>query len=254
VIELARRSGLAAVAITDHDTLSGVAVAREAAAGSKLEIVSGVEISAEYGGKEFHLLGYLIRLDDTLLRVAMKRLSVHRAGRFWDMVERLRRCGVSLDKEELPPSTHAEVLGRRHLAEILVKTRRAGSVREAFVRYLGDGGHVAVPKIRLPVAEAIALVRGAGGVASWAHPSYDCERERLAELRDLGLGAIEVAYPGFRDARMRELRSLAAGLGLAITGGSDCHGPDQPGRAIGACSITSQELDVLKSRSHNNND
>jgi predicted metal-dependent phosphoesterase TrpH len=242
VVELARRSGLAAVAITDHDTLGGVTAARKAAAGSDLEIVPGVEISAEYRGKELHLLGYFIRLDDTLLRTALERLSMHRTCRFWEMVERLRRCGVSLVKEELPLPAHAEALGRRHLAEILVKTRRAGSIREAFARYLGDGGRVAVPKVRLPVAEAIALVRGAGGVASWAHPSYDCERECLAELRDVGLGAVEVAYPGLRDARMRELRSLAAELGLAVSGGSDCHGPDQPGRSIGACSITGQEL------------
>jgi predicted metal-dependent phosphoesterase TrpH len=105
-----------------------------------------------------------------------------------------------------------------------------------------------VPKVRLPVAEAIALVRGAAGVAAWAHPSYDCSRETLRELCSLGLGAIEVEYPGMRRARTRELRSLAVELDLAVTGGSDCHGPDQPHRAIGACSISAEELEKLRWR------
>ena len=115
-------------------------------------------------------------------------------------------------------------------------------MREAFSRYLGDNGRATVPKVRLPVAEAIALVRGAGGVASWAHPFYDCHRESLAELRDMGLGAVEVMYPGFSSARTNELRIWTDELGLAVTAGSDCHGPDQPRRTVGTCSVTADEL------------
>jgi predicted metal-dependent phosphoesterase TrpH len=246
VVDLARRSGLAAVAITDHDTLGGVAAAQAAAAGFNLEVIPGVEISAEYQGKEFHLLGYFFRLDDGPLLAALERLRAERTERFWDMVERLKQCGVSIEEDELPAPANGEALGRRHLAEILVRTRRAGSVREAFLRYLGDGGRVVTPKTRLPVADAIALVRGAGGVASWAHPSYDCERASLCELHGLGLQAVEAVYPGFRPSRTRELRSWAAALKMAVTGGSDCHGPDQPRRAVGVCGITSEELEVLR--------
>jgi predicted metal-dependent phosphoesterase TrpH len=247
VVELARRSGLAAVALTDHDTLSGIAPAR-AAAGAAVEVVAGVEISAEYEGQEFHLLAYFFRPDDAALQAALGRLATQRADRFWTMVERLRACGVHLATEDLPRQNQSEVLGRRNLAEILVKTRWAGSVREAFARYLRNDGRVVVPKARLPVAEAIALVRGAGGVAGWAHPPYDCESASLAELQSLGLGALEVSYPGYRSGRMRSLRALAAELGLAVTGGSDCHGPDQPGRAVGTCSVTKAELELLRQR------
>jgi predicted metal-dependent phosphoesterase TrpH len=246
VVELARRSGLAAIALTDHDTLSGIAAAWAAAAGSSLEIVPGVEISAEFHGRELHLLGYFVRLDDAPLLDALSRLVGDRASRFWTMVERLRSCGVSIEDEELRPHCGSEALGRRHLAEILVKAGKAGTVREAFQRYLGDNGRVAVPKVRLPVAEALARVRGAGGVASWAHPSYDCNSENLAELRDLGLGALEVSYPSYRAGRVRELRALAAQWGLAVSGGSDCHGPEQPRRAVGMCSITRAELERLR--------
>src|SRR5438270_10600399 len=128
----------------------------------------------------------------------------------------------------------------------MVKAGRARSVGEAFARYLGDHARAAVPKTRLPVAEAIALVRQAGGVAAWAHPSYDCNGENLRDLRRLGLGALEVNYPAFRAGRIQELRALATALDLAVTGGSDCHGPDQPKRAVGACTVTSEELERLR--------
>jgi hypothetical protein len=250
VVELARRSGLAAVAITDHDTINGIPAALAAATGSSVEIVPGVEVSAEYRGREFHLLGYFIRLNDAPLQDALARLREQRTVRFWDMVARLHRYGVSLDEGELRTEVGAGALGRRHLAEFLVKVRRVGSVREAFARYLNDGGRVAAAKARLPVHEAIARVRGAGGVASWAHPSYDCTRESLIELHNLGLRAVEVEYPGVRQGRLRELRTWAAELGLAVTGGSDCHGPDHPQRAVGACSVTGEELERLRKMSN----
>jgi predicted metal-dependent phosphoesterase TrpH len=246
VVDLARRSGLAAVALTDHDTLDGLESARAAAGASGLEIVPGVEITADDAGRELHLLGYFVRPEDGPLRAALRRLAEHRVGRFLDMVERLRRCGVSLEREDVRTHLAAGVLGRRHLAELLVRARRAGSVREAFARYLGDGGRVDVPKLRLPLDEALALVRGAGGVAAWAHPSYDCSRAALAALQARGLGAVEAEYPTFGRRRVRELRGWAAELGLAVTGGSDCHGPDQPARAVGTCGISGPELEALR--------
>jgi predicted metal-dependent phosphoesterase TrpH len=197
VSDLARRAGLAALAVTDHDTLGGVAAAR-AAAGSSVEIVAGVEITAEYRQRELHLLGYFVGLDHAGLTAALADIRQHRALRFLEMIERLRGRGVSLDGEEQRVQGKPEALGRRHLAEMLVRARRVATVREAFARYLGDRGGVAVPKKRLPAAEALALVRAAGGVAAWAHPSYDCTQEQLIELRALGLGAVEAEYPDVR--------------------------------------------------------
>lgn len=246
VISLARRSGLAAVALTDHDTFAAIAEARAAAIGTNVEIVAGVEISAERHGKELHLLGYFFRTDDGALATALGRLRRERIARFREMIERLRGCGVSLDEEDVREQLDGKVLGRRHLAALLVKARKAGSVREAFLRYLGDKGRIAVPKVRLPVAEAIALVRAAGGVAAWAHPAYDGIRETLTDLRRLGLQALEVEYPAHRRSRVRELRLLAKELGLAVTGGSDCHGPGHPNRTVGAWGISGVELEILR--------
>jgi predicted metal-dependent phosphoesterase TrpH len=241
VVELACRSGLSAIAITDHDTVSGIAPAMEAACRS-LEIISGVEITTEYQGREVHLLGYFFNPFHAGLRSALDHLRAERVGRFREMVRRLDRLGVHIEEAEIASLGDTASLGRRHLAELVVQAKKAATVREAFQRYLGDQGDATVPKKRLPIADAIALVRSAGGVAAWAHPGCDCTQQSLLELKRLGLGAIEAEYPAFRPSRIRELRRLATELGLAITGGSDCHGPSQPGRAVGAHSISHDEL------------
>jgi len=241
VVDLARRSGLSAIAITDHDTLAGIEPTRQAAAGA-IDVVSGVEITAEFRGKELHLLGYCFDAADIALCRALDYLRAERVGRFRAMVERLRELGVPVEEEAIAGLGDEASLGRRHLAELIVRTKKAATVREAFHRYLGDHGQATVPKTRLPVADAIRLVRSAGGVASWAHPNYHCNMDSLSELKRFGLGAIEAEYPAFRPTRIRELRELARQLGLAVTGGSDCHGPGQPHRAIGASSISHEEL------------
>jgi len=243
VVELAVRSGLCAVAITDHDTLEGVAPARVAAAGTELEVIAGVEISSEHQGRELHLLGYFVAPEDVALATVLGRLRDHRAERYHEMIDRLRGQGVHLAGADIPPDAHA--LGRRHLAELLVRQGKVSTVREAFSRYLHDGGRAVVPKQLLPVEEAIRYVREAGGVTSWAHPPERCTRAQLAELRDLGLGAVEVEYPGFRPARVRELRAWARELGLVVSGGSDCHGPGTTHRNVGARSVSRAELDAL---------
>lgn len=246
VVDLARRAGFAALAITDHDTLGGVPAACAAATGSSLEIVPGVEITSEYNRRELHLLGYFVALDHLGLAAALENIRQHRIERFREMIERLRGRGVSLAEEEQCVQGAPEALGRRHLAEILVRARRVANVREAFQRYLGDQGDVAVPKKRLPVAEALALVRDAGGVAAWAHPPYDCTQENLAELRELGLAAVEVEYPDVRRSRILQLRGWAEQLNLAVTGGSDCHGPGR--RSVGSCTISAAEFAQLRRR------
>jgi predicted metal-dependent phosphoesterase TrpH len=280
IVDLARRSGLSAIAITDHDTLAGIAPTR-LAAGTSLDVVSGVEITAEFRGRELHLLGYCFDLDNSALQGALERLQADRALRFHEMIKRLHTLGVHIGEAEVArvvgwwgdqnkndttprrpiwgggvvawvvawsrhhPTT-ATTLGRRHLAEILVRAKKAATVREAFQRYLGDHSRATVPKARLPVAEAIALVRGATGVAAWAHPNYDCSREMLLELKGLGLGAVEAEYPAFCPSRVKRLRGWAKELSLAVTGGSDCHGPGQPHRSVGARSITHEELMQLR--------
>jgi hypothetical protein len=243
IVDLARRCGLATIAITDHDTFAGIEPAQKAAAGSALEIVTGVEITTEYRDRELHLLGYFIDPKNQELTTALTRIRHSRVERFAAMIERLRGLGVSVEMD----GVRADALGRRHLAELLVQQGKAGSIREAFQRWLADGGRVAVPKRRLDVGTAIDLVRQAGGVASLAHPVYDGNTsERLAELSRLGLDAVEVEYPTFSRSQREALRHQARLLGLVVTGGSDCHGPGK--RGVGSCTISTEEFAQLRKR------
>ena len=247
VVDLARRAGLRAVAITDHDTLAGVGEARLAAAGIDLEVISGVEISSSYRGREIHLLGYFVDPAHDGLGEAMASMQRGRALRFESMLTRLEAVGFVLPKMTSSDST-GRALGRRSLAELLVKSGRVGSIREAFTRYLGDGGPIVGPKVLLEAADALALIRRAGGVASWAHPSYDFMLDALPELRGWGLSAIEAVYPGYKNSKMKALREAASAHGMVVTGGSDCHGPDSAARAVGAVTITCTELEMVRER------
>jgi len=241
IVDVARRCGLAAVALTDHDTLAGYEAARQSA-GDRIEVIPAVELSCERAGREVHLLAYYVDPDSCQLNEALQRMRKHRAVRYDEMVGKLRGMGVTVSTANGKPDS----LGRRHLAEAMVSAGQVGTVREAFHRYLDDGGPANVPKLRLDLAEAIALVRNADGVTSYGHPGPIVDRKELADLTTLGLQAIEAEYPGFRASRTAELRQWASELGLGITGGSDCHGPDEPRRAVGAKTISNEELARLR--------
>jgi 3',5'-nucleoside bisphosphate phosphatase len=208
--------------------------------------VPGVEITCAWHGRELHLLAYFFRADDRSLATALERVRNRRIERFHEMVEQLRRQGISLEGAAVAQVLTGGVVGRRQLAELLVEARHVATLRQAFTRYLGDDSGITIPAVCLPVENAIALVRQAGGIAALAHPAYDCTQQALADLQRLGLGAIEVDYPGFRAGKVRRLRECAAALGLAVTGGSDCHGPGDHYRSIGARGITWAELEKLR--------
>jgi 3',5'-nucleoside bisphosphate phosphatase len=240
LIERAIKAGLKAVAVTDHDTTGGVEPVRAAAAG-RIEVIAGVEVTAEFRDVELHLLGYFIRPDDRALASALHDLRAARRERLMEMARRLKPLGPSVEDDvaRLPETT---TIGRRHLAHILIARGHAGSLHDAFTRWLAVPQLAGVPKRRLPVAEAIALVRGAGGVASWAHPPADADLRALEELREMGLGAVECVYPWPSRAQETRLRQLARAAGLAVTGGSDSHDPSPPTRAVGARAVSLEEL------------
>jgi predicted metal-dependent phosphoesterase TrpH len=251
IVRRATSRGLGAIAITDHDTFSGYSLACQAAKrlAPTLEIVPGVEITSEYRGCELHLLAYFFRSDDRDLNAALSDLRCDRIRRFGEMLERLKTVGISLDETAIEPYlADGSSPGRRTLAMLLAAAGKAANVDAAFARYLRDGGPIALPKRRLPVADALAIIRVAGGVSSWAHPPDDVTLEQVLELRELGLNALEVVYPSFSANRQKRLRELAAAAGLAVSGGSDCHGPTPVRRAVGAFAVTQTELERLRER------
>jgi predicted metal-dependent phosphoesterase TrpH len=247
VVIAAASVGLAAVAITDHDTVSALAVARPEAERLGVELVPGVEMTCEYQGREVHLLGYYFGEHPPLF-AALGRLRTDRVVRFAAMASKLEGLGMIVDLQAVRRCFPRATLGRRHLAEYLYRTKQAPSVREVFDRYLADGKPAEIPKARLDAFEAIDLVREAGGVVSWAHPPHGLKLEALRTLADAGLAGIEVAGPGVQNRVGRRFRDWAAELDLVPTAGSDFHAADRPGRRVGAYLCPQADLDRLRER------
>lgn len=248
VIAHARRAGLSAVAITDHDTLAGWAEARQAA-GEALSFIPGVEISTVFEQRELHLLGYFLRDDHPGLNATLARLQQSRRERFRDWIGQLAQSGIRLPEDRVQLVERSTTsLGRRHIAKLLFSMGKARSLSEAFYRYVQPTAKQVLPKALVPIAQAIELVHAAGGVTSLAHPPADWGEEEFLRLRELGLDAIEAVYPRGRRSPSVSLRLLASQLGLAVTGGSDCHGPESPQRTIGSYGIHPAELHALRQR------
>ncbi len=251
VVIAAHRVGLSALSINDHDTVTALAVARPEAARWGIELIGGVELTAQDDdGREIHILGHFVRDDDSALRAATDRLRAARADRLVALTDRLTVLGLWIDLPALSRAFPRATIGRRHLAEWLVRTRQVASLTDAFARYLGDDGPAHVPKPRLPWAEAIALLHASGGTAALAHPRYDLRERALASLVAGGLDAIETNGPGVPKARSARLRAWAEHFDLIPIAGSDFHTHDRPGRWIGSRTTPVDELERLRARSH----
>lgn len=236
VVGAAAAAHLTAIALTDHDTVAGIAAAREAGARSGVRVVAGVELSATDAGNEAHLLGvHLSRLDAIERHLAVFRESRRaRAGR---MVERLQALGIPLTLDAVLAEAGDAAIGRPHVARALVAGGWAKDVRDAFERLLGNGRPAFVPKYRLTLGEAIALVHDAGGLAVLAHPGPAGTRARLEALRAEGLDGVEVLHPGHSADDIARLSALADHLDLLPSGGSDWHGAKAGPRVIGCMRV-----------------
>ncbi len=248
VVALARLARLRAVAVTDHDTLAALPEAR-AAAGDDIELVPGVEISTAFAGREFHLLGYFVRTDHSELNAALATVCTARRGRFRDFVALLGERGQTLPEDRVRLVEEATSSpGRRHVAGLLVACGHARTRTDAFHRFLNPVARTVRSKSLVPIEEAIRLVHAAGGVASLAHPPAALADEQFATLRAAGLDAVEAVYPWGRKSPAARLREIAGRFGFAVSGGSDCHGPEPAHRRIGSHALTSDEFAALRDR------
>jgi 3',5'-nucleoside bisphosphate phosphatase len=252
VVVAAARVGLAALAITDHDIVSALAVARPEATRWNIELIAGVELTCGQESRELHILGHFIRDDDQALLEAMASLRSDRTQRIEAMAARLRTLGLSIDLDAVRRVFPRASLGRRHLADYLTRTHQATSTREVFARYLGDGCPACVDKARLDCGKAIALIQGAGGVAALAHPPHDLRQSQLRTLTEQGLKAIEVDGPGFSNGKSQRIWAWANQFGLIGIAGSDFHAPDRPGRWVGAITTTRDDVERLRKASQSN--
>lgn len=260
LVEKAHALGLAALAVTDHDTLAGLAEARAAADRVGLDLVPGVELSVEDDGGRFHLLGYGFNPEDAALADTLITLRRSRAARNAQMAQKMAELSlpVTMDDVRAEAGEDAQVIARPHFARALIKKGVVGTVAEAFEKYLSTGKPLYLPKEVLTPRDAIALIHAAGGVAVMAHPGLvpldeSALADRVARLaEDDGLDGIEALYSQHSPADTDRFLALAARLGLLTTGGSDFHGIAKPHVPLGVVSggrpAPPALLDALRAR------
>lgn len=236
LIRLAEDAGLGAVALCDHNTVAGLPEFLEAAAGSPVEAVPGIEFSTEYEGKELHILGLFIEPEyysavQTLLDDALRRKEQSNL----DLIERLRNAGISLDYSKIKAEANGTV-NRAVIAAQMVRSSYCASVKEAFDRWLSPERGYFVPPKRPDAYEIIRFIKSAGAVAVLAHPFLNLGEQELRCFlaKAEGLDGMEVHYPLFDPGQTALAAQIAEEFGLLRSGGSDFHGANKPDIRIGA--------------------
>lgn len=236
LVEEAKRLGLAAVALTDHDTLDGIAEAQAAASRLNVRLVVGIELSAVEQDEETHVLGLHIAEPDELQH-RLEQLKQMRRTRAERIVARLNELGVRIGFDDVLECAAGGALGRPHVARALVNGGWAMDFRDAFDRYLGNGRPAYVGKDRLPITEAFEMIHRARGLAVLAHPGSAGKRERIEALAKLGLDGLEVMHPSHNAEDVARLGALADHFGLVRSGGSDWHGATEGSRVLGRLEV-----------------
>lgn len=240
---------LTVIAITDHDITDGVAETRAAAAPHGIEVVSAIEASATMDKRPIHILGYFVDIDDPAFLAEQERVVGMRVERMRKMVAKLAAYGVEVDMDELLAFAHRGIVGRLHLAHLLVRQGAVASLEEAFGRYLADDRSCYVSIGSNTPKGAIEMILQAGGVPVLAHPASSQVDELIPAMVRDGLRGIEVWHAAHSPEQSRYYASLAKKHGLLASGGSDCHGPGKGEVLIGKVKIGLEVVEALREAS-----
>lgn len=223
MVQVSLELGLRFISLTDHDSTDGIQEAMDAAAGTPLTVIPGVEISTDAdAANEIHILGYHVERSYGPLQERLTRLRESRSNRAQKVIHLLAKSGVPVSWERVSDLAGTGSIGRPHIAQALVEANHVDSVETAFRRYLGRGAPAYVPRDKLTPQEAIQLIRAAGGIPVLAHPSRVIEH--LPALVEAGLAGLEAYYNGYIEPEVTFLVKLADKHGLIATGGTDFHG------------------------------
>ncbi len=258
LVRYAQAKGLKVIAITDHDTIEGLPEGLQEGKKVGLEVIPGVELSADASSGTMHLLGYYIDPACAELADKLRVLQQARMERNLTMVEKLRGLGLPIALSEVKAAPEEGQIGRPHFAYTMVQKGYAQNIQDAFDRYLGKGRPAYVEKFRFSPAEAIHFIRKAGGITVLAHPFTLKQAEPedfealIRELKEKGLDGIEVYYPEHSDGQKRLYRDVAQKYGLVISAGSDFHGLNKDaadlGEGYGDRKLTYGLVEALKAR------
>ncbi len=246
VLDLAQKKGFSVVSITDHDTVAGVAEALALAPRYGIEVIPGIELSCVDSESEIHILGYFIDIGYEPLVARLRDMQLARLERGRRMIEALNRLNVPMTFDRVLQLAPHGVIGRLHVARALMEDKFVRSISEAFVRYLGQGCPAFFPKYKLSPAEAVDLIRSAGGVSVLAHPMNPSTLPRLESLVRAGIEGVEVFYPDHSETQTESCYDAARKYNLLMTGGSDCHGTHKKEVMLGRVKLPIDYVERLK--------
>lgn len=226
IVRMSNASGLRYIAICDHDSVDGVALA-QAAAGKvpPLVVIAGVEINTDTSIGELHILGYFVDVRNAELQTSLERLRNSRILRAQKMIDKLWKLGIHLEFEQVKKIAGEGSIGRPHIAQAMLEKGYINSFKEAFMKYISRGGPAYVERDKITPAEATQLIIRAGGIPVLAHPLTCGDPETIVrDLAAAGLRGLEVYYSGYSPEQIQGLLILADKYSLLTTGGSDFHG------------------------------
>jgi predicted metal-dependent phosphoesterase TrpH len=244
----AQRHGLAAIALTDHDTVEGCERAEAACKRFGVDFVPGTELTAEHDGNEIHILGYCLDIQNRKLLVEVAQFQAVRQNRIREMVARLRQHKIALEADAVFALAKCRSPGRPHVARALVQAGLCSSLDEAFERFLKKNRLAWVPKSKVSASEAIDLIHGAGGVAVLAHPGLNRCDEVIPEITEAGLDGIECFHTKHSTSTSEHYLQIADRFHLLVTGGSDCHGMSKGRPLIGSVKLPCEHVQKLRER------
>jgi len=253
VARRARAAGLDVIALTDHDTLAGVAAASAEGENVGVAVIAGCEFSVAVDWGEMHLLAYYLPAGHAELDGFLERQRGERASRGQEIVCRLHRLGLEVTDQDVRTAAGAGAVGRPHVARAMVARRLVRDVQDAFDRYLATGRPAYVPKRLPPLAAVVELVRSAGGVTSAAHLGERADPQGLEKLKRAGVDAVEVVHPAHDDRARRRIEHNARREGLLLSGGSDWHGEsrvDQRRAELGKVTVPAAWEEALRAVHH----
>lgn len=245
LIKLAVKKGLSAVALTDHDTVGGLAEAELAAKELPIKLVPGLEVSTDWRDEEIHILGYYIDRHDKQLQKTLLILEQERLERGKKMVALLKEQNVDISWERVVQLAQHGVVGRPHIARAMLETGLIGNMAEGFERYLAKGRAAYVPRTKLSPQQAIQMIKQAGGVPVLAHPALLSNYKVLGEMLAWGIAGVEVYYPGHDREQQRLFLNWTRQHRLIATGGSDFHGEDRKENSLAAAVVDEKVLSEL---------
>jgi 3',5'-nucleoside bisphosphate phosphatase len=250
VIEKALQENISCVAITDHDTVDGVAPTQQAALSHSVEVISGIELSSEVNGQDVHILGYFLDCSSEALAIKLGLIQSVRKERINKMIDKLKGHGVdNITADEVAVLTKSDSVGRPHLALLLKEKGWVSSLQQAFDKYLAEGSCAYVKKFKQTPQEAIQLIREAKGVAVLAHPMVTKKDEMIPQLVDAGLQGLEAYYPNCSEGVIAYYKNLAKKYHLVLTGGSDAHGDGKMNTFIGKARVPYETVEQLRALS-----